>query len=150
MLLQYLPERGTLGIDESLQCLYVFAAPRHCQFHCSQLSPQESNPLRYLVIISGELLSFLLGHRLAIIIFASRTQSQEVSLIAFEATSNFISLARNKEIDSVVLIGQFIEEQILELRQRCIYMPRNHNGLTLIFRGVDLDQVLEFVIIDIV
>jgi hypothetical protein len=49
-----------------------------------------------------------------------------------------------------MLIGQFIEEGILELLQRGIYMSRNGNGLTLIFRGVDLDQVLEFVIIDIV
>lgn len=49
-----------------------------------------------------------------------------------------------------MLIGQFIEERILEFCQRSIYMPRNRNGLTLIFRCVDLDEVLELVIIDIV
>lgn len=49
-----------------------------------------------------------------------------------------------------MLVGQFVEERLLEARQRSICVTRNGNGLRLVFCCVDLDQVLQLVIIDIV
>ena len=109
-----------------------------------------SNSLCCLGIISGEFLASSLGHRLAIGVFGSCSQPQEISLIAFEPSVNLIGLARDKEVHSVVLVGQFIVKQILETGQRSVYVPWDRNGLTVIFRGIDLDQILEFVIIEIV
>lgn len=49
-----------------------------------------------------------------------------------------------------MLIGQFVEEQPLELLQCGVALPWNRNRRTLVFGGVDLYQFLEFIVVDIV
>ena len=49
-----------------------------------------------------------------------------------------------------MLVGQLIEELLLKRGQTGILLSGNGNGLALIARGVDLDQVLEFIVVDIV
>ena len=108
------------------------------------------NSLRYLVVVSSKLPPSLPGNRLPIVVFAAGSKSDEIPLIGIEASSNLGSLARDKEIDTIVLVDQFIEERFLKIRQRSIDMPGDRNRLAVVFRGVDLDLVLQFVIIDVV
>jgi hypothetical protein len=66
-----------------------------------------------------------------------------------QSAKDLIGLAVDEEIDPIVLVGELIEERLLELRQSSILLTRDRNSLSLIFGCVFLDQSLELVIIDV-
>jgi hypothetical protein len=67
-----------------------------------------------------------------------------------QTASDFVGLALDEEVDTVMLIGQFIKELVLELPQGSVGLTGNRNRLPLVSGRIYLDQVLEFVVIDIV
>lgn len=67
-----------------------------------------------------------------------------------KTATELICLALHEKIYAVVLVGQLAVEGILEPLQTWICLPWNGNCRRLVFRGIDLDEVLQFVIVDIV
>jgi hypothetical protein len=67
-----------------------------------------------------------------------------------KSASDFTSLVFDEESYTIVLIGQLIKEHILEPIQSSAITPRGCNDLPLLHCSMRLDQVLEFLVIDIV
>lgn len=49
-----------------------------------------------------------------------------------------------------MLVGELIEEGLLELGQRGVHLSGDRDGLSLILRCVYLDQRLELVVVDVI
>lgn len=67
-----------------------------------------------------------------------------------ESTADLICLARNKELDPVMLVIHFFEEHLLKPMQRGINMAGDRDGLALVFRSIDLEEVLQCVVINVI
>jgi hypothetical protein len=66
-----------------------------------------------------------------------------------QPATDLINLAVDEEIDLTVLVGEFIEERLLELQQSNILLTRDRNSLGLILGYVYLNQSIKLVITNV-
>jgi hypothetical protein len=63
---------------------------------------------------------------------------------------NLVCFASYKKSDAIVLVGEFVEELLLESLQCCIDLAGDRNGLPGVSRGVSLDQMFQSVVIHVI
>jgi hypothetical protein len=80
----------------------------------------------------------------------SRVDRKEKKENHTQPAGDLVSLARDKEIDAIMLATELLIEPILEVPKRSILVAGDRNGCCLVLGGVHLDVVLQRAVVDVI